>query len=97
MHPLHRVTGFEHLGPYRLAVQFADGTSQDIDFSQVLGGELLGPLRNLAIFEGVKLDPEAGTLAWPNGVDFDPATLHDWPQHQPALIELVRSWESVRI
>jgi hypothetical protein len=28
----------------------------------------------------VKLDLEANTLIWPNGADFDPAILHDWPQ-----------------
>jgi hypothetical protein len=22
---------------------------------------------------------EAGTLVWPNDADFDPSTLHDWP------------------
>jgi hypothetical protein len=32
------------------------------------------------LFEQVKIDPEVHTLVWPNGADFDPATLHDWPE-----------------
>jgi hypothetical protein len=50
-----------------------------IDFEPVLHGELYAPLRDPDFFARVALDPEAGTLVWPNGADFDPATLHDWP------------------
>lgn len=25
-------------------------------------------------------DPELRTLVWPNGADFDPYVLHDWPR-----------------
>src|SRR5688500_14743508 len=32
------------------------------------------------MFNGVALDHEVGTSSWPNGADFDPATLHDWPE-----------------
>jgi Protein of unknown function (DUF2442) len=45
----------------------------------VLQGLRFGPLRDLAVFNVVVLDDEAGTLVWPNGPDFDPATLHAWP------------------
>src|SRR5439155_20151456 len=58
---------------------FDDHTEQTINFEPVLGGELLRPLRNLDLFNQVKLDQEVHTLVWPNGADFDPATLHDWP------------------
>ena len=91
-HPIHRVARFEIVGPYTLAVHFADDTEQRIDFRPVLFGVLFGPLQDLATFNAVRLDPEAGTLSWPNGADFDPATLHDWPQVRDALAARARTW-----
>jgi hypothetical protein len=38
------------------------------------------------------LDPEAGTLVWSNGADFDPATLHDWPAVCDELTALAQTW-----
>lgn len=78
-HPIYRVTSFDIIGPYKLRVSFDDGTSQTIDFKPALGGELYRPLRDLALFNQVSIDPEVHTLVWPNGADFDPETLHDWP------------------
>ncbi len=92
VHPIHRVMAFSIVGPYRLALTFADGTQQRIDFTPVLHGELFGPLKDLAVFNAVTLDPEAGTLVWPNGADFDPATLHDWPEVQDELAARARAW-----
>jgi hypothetical protein len=31
-------------------------------------------------------------LVWPNGADFDPATLHDWPEYELEMLELARRW-----
>lgn len=61
-------------------MDFDDGVSRAIDRLPVLKGELYGPLRDRRLFEQVKIDPEVHTLVWPNGADFDPATLHDWPE-----------------
>jgi len=92
IHPIHRVTHFSIVGPYMLAIVFADGTEQQIDFEPVLRGALFGPLKDLTAFNAVTLDREAGTLVWPNGADFDPATLHDWPDVRDALAERARGW-----
>jgi Protein of unknown function (DUF2442) len=92
-HPIYRVTGFDIVGPYRIRVRFNDGVSQTIDFEPVLVGEMYGPLKQLAIFNALKIDPEVHTLVWPNGADFDPATLHDWPIYEAALLERARNWE----
>src|SRR5437867_9219175 len=91
-HRICRVEAFQIVGPYTLRVQFDDGTTQTIDFSLILEGELYGPLRDLALFNQVRLDPEVHTLIWPNGADFDPATLHDWPQHCDAFVARAREW-----
>lgn len=91
-HPIHRVTRFSIVGPYTLAVAFSDSTEQRIDFKPGLHGTLFGPLQDLATFNAVTLDPEAGTVVWPNGADFDPATLHDWPQVQDELAARARAW-----
>jgi hypothetical protein len=94
-HAIHRVESFEVVGPHKLHITFADGTQQMIDFQPVLAGELFGPLRDLKLFNQVALDPEVHTLIWPNGADFDPATLHDWPAHVEALSKQARQWDSV--
>lgn len=92
-HRIYRVTAFDIVAPYVLRVRFDDDTEQMIDFQTVLAGELYRPLRDLSLFNEVRIDPEVQTLVWPNGGDFDPATLHDWPQHVDALIERARQWE----
>lgn len=91
-HPIHRVARFDIVGPYTLSVSFADGTTQEIDFRPVLRGALFGPLRDLAVFNAVRLDQEVGTLTWPNGADFDPATLHEWPRVSAELRARAEAW-----
>ena len=91
-HPIHRVARFAIIGPYTLSVTFADGTMQEIDFQPVLRGALFGPLRDLAVFNAVSLDHEGGILIWPNGADFDPATLHEWPRVSAELAARAATW-----
>ena len=92
IHPIYRVVSFTIVAPYTLRVTFDDTTTQVIDFSPILAGELYGPLREVALFNQVQLDLEVHTLVWPNGADFDPATLHDWPEHLEGMKALVRQW-----
>jgi hypothetical protein len=91
-HSIVRVTDFEITGPHQLDVRFSDGTRQQINFRSVLHGPLFGPLQDLAVFNRVVLDSEAGTLVWPNGADFDPSTLHDWPNVSEELATRARAW-----
>ena len=91
-HPIYRVRGFELVDDYVLRVAFDDGAAQTIDFEPILAGKLFGPLRDPALFRQVRLDPEVHTLVWPNGADFDPATLHDWPDHVQGFVNRARSW-----
>ena len=75
---------------------FDDGVSQVIDFRFVLKGELYAPLQDSSLFDRVRVDSEVHTLVWPNGADFDPATLHNWPEFAPALRELADKWDSTK-
>ena len=93
-HAIHRVKAFEVVGPYRLRIEFADGLWRTIDFRPMLEGELYGPLRDVNAFNAVSVDPEVHTLVWPNGADFDPATLHDWPDHEAEMTARAKRWAS---
>ncbi len=96
-HSIYRVVSFEIIGPYMIRVRFDDQTEQVINFEPILAGELYRPLRDLSLFNKVRIDPEVHTLVWPNGADFDPATLHDWPEHIEAWKERSRQWEMAMV
>lgn len=91
-HAIHFVQNITLMPPYTLSFRFEDGTEQTINFEPVLHGELYGPLRDQNLFSQVKIDPEVRTLVWPNGADFDPATLYDWPLLESALIAQAKKW-----
>jgi hypothetical protein len=93
-HPIYRVIQFEIVAPYTLRVVFADGKEQVINFRPILAGELFGPLQDGVLFNQVEIDPEIHTLVWPNGADFDPATLHEWPQYVKSMQALAKQWAS---
>lgn len=91
-HEIYTVIDFRIIAPYTLWLQFDDAHEQVINFWPMLRGKLYGPLRDLAFFNQVRLDKEAGTLVWPNEADFDPATLHDWDEVREAMIKMAQSW-----
>ncbi|NJO82608.1 MAG: DUF2442 domain-containing protein [Blastochloris sp.] len=66
-----------------------------MDFRPVLAGELYGPLQDVSLFNQVRIDPDVHTLVWPNSADFDPDTLHDWPQYADTLAAMARQWSAV--
>jgi hypothetical protein len=93
---IYRVTRFEIVADYNIRLHFSDGSQRVIDFSPILSGPIFGPLRDLAIFNQVRLEPDFGTLEWPNGADIDPTVLHDWPEHVDAIIEKRRQFMTAR-
>ena len=91
-HPIYSITAVEIIQPFTLRLRFDDGLIRIIDFEPLLYGELFGPLRDPAVFARVALDPEIHTIVWPCGADFDPATLHDWPEHEADFRNAARRW-----
>ena len=94
---IYRVRSCSVVGPYTLRLEFDDATSQTVDLKPILKGRMFGPLRDPFLFNQVKVDPESETIVWPNGADFDPGTLHDWPELAEAFIAMTSTWpETVR-
>jgi hypothetical protein len=93
-HTIHKITDFQIIGPFILLVRFKDATEQTIDFSPVLFGKLFGPLRDIALFNQVRIDPEVHTLVWPNGADFDPEMLYNWPKYADDFSMHTKQWKS---
>lgn len=78
-----RVTEVEPLDDHRLRVAFNDGVVREVDCSFLLRGTLGEPLRDPAYFRQVRVDDEARTVVWPNGLDPAPELLHDDYQRPP--------------
>lgn len=57
---------------------------------------MFGPLQDKAVFEQVEIDPEVHTLVWPNGADFDPETLHNWPRYAEEMARMAREWARMK-
>lgn len=75
----YEITAVEHLGGYRLRLTFADGLVGDVDLADRLEarrGPMFEPLRDVKYFASVYVDPELGTVVWPNGADLAPEVLH---------------------
>jgi hypothetical protein len=83
MHLLVHVTDVEVVGPHRLRLGFDDGSTGVVDFSHRRWKGIFEPLADPAFFCRVRVDEEIGTIAWPNGADIAPDTLHAWAQQRP--------------
>jgi hypothetical protein len=86
-----RVTSVQPLDGYRLRVTFNDGVERDVDCAFLLHGTLGEPLRDPEYFRQVRVDDEARTVVWPNGLDPAPELLHG---DEPAVSEETRSQTS---
>ncbi len=96
-HLMASIINFHIVGPYTLRVTFDDGTERIINFEPVLYGYYYAPLRDIALFNQVRLDAEVHTLVWPNGADFDPATLYHWHDGDGAdLAQRAARWRELQ-
>ena len=77
MHP--RIARVRVTGPFRVALDFTDGSRGDVDLAPLIAGRggVFQALQDPTFFAQVLVDEEAGTLAWPNGVDLDPDMLYE--------------------
>jgi hypothetical protein len=71
------ITAVEVIGDHRLRLTFEDGTIGDVDFAGRKWHGVFEPLRDPAYFARVEVDPEAGTITWPGGLDMAPEPLYE--------------------
>ena len=64
------------LDDYRLRLRFDDGTDGIVDLTSRLWGPMFDSLRDPDVFARVRVDPDAGTIVWPNGADLSPEMLY---------------------
>lgn len=71
------VTSVEVLEGRTVRLGFSDGTERVVDLTPLLWGPAFEEIvRDDELFADVRVDPEAGTIVWPNGADLDPDVLH---------------------
>ena len=64
-------------GDYRSLLRFEDGVEGTVDLAEQISFRgVFEPLRDAAYFARVRVDPELGTVIWPNGADLDPDVLY---------------------
>jgi hypothetical protein len=83
-----RITQVRYIRDYVLELTFADGVRAEMDFrNKIIGrGGVFTPLQNVDFFRLVRVDPEIGTLVWPNDVDLDPDVLYSQATGTPIPI-----------
>ena len=65
------------LEDYRLHVRFEDGIEGVIDLVNLVKfSGVFGPLQDRQYFLQVSVNPDLGTICWPNGADLDPDVLY---------------------
>jgi hypothetical protein len=64
-------------GGYRLWLRFEDGVSGEVDVARLVPFEgVFAALSDPVRFGEARVDPELGTVVWPNGADLDPDVLY---------------------
>jgi hypothetical protein len=74
---LPRVTSVEVVQDHEVVLHFSDGMVRNVDLGPLMRGPIFGEIReDSELFRGVRVDPELGTIVWPNGADLDPDVLY---------------------
>lgn len=66
-----------YINSYTIWLRFEDGTEGEIDLSRELEGAVFEPLRDETYFMKFRVNPDTGTVEWPNGADFAPEFLYE--------------------
>lgn len=87
-----RIRSVVPLEGFSVRLGFTDGSERTLDLTPYLRGPVFEPLKaDAALFRSVEVDPEPGTIFWPNGADICPDVLYEsltpvaWEDDSPAV------------
>jgi hypothetical protein len=80
------VTKVEVVEERTVRLGLSDGSERVVDLKPSLWGPAFEKIaQNDDLFAEVRVDPDVGTISWPNGADLDPDVLHgDFEPAHPA-------------
>ena len=84
------IKSFRITGDYTIELVFKNDKRQIINFEPVIGKGWMTNLKDLTYFKKVKIN-DGGNLEWPDGQDFNPEALYDWPNFEQAYIDDMKS------
>ena len=72
----------------KLELVFEDGVRATVDMDRVVQSYtgVFAPLLDESYFQLVKVDPELGTIVWPNGADVCPDVLYSHASGKPIVV-----------
>ncbi len=84
---LKDIVQVEPLGGYRLHLRFEDGVEGSVDVAELIEFTgIFAPLRDRDTFSQVRVNPDLGTICWPNGADLDPDVLYAQITGEPIVV-----------
>ena len=69
------VVEVRYLHDFVLWLRFDDRAEGEVDLRDALWGEVFEPLQAVDQFRRASINPDTGTIAWPNGADLAPEYL----------------------
>lgn len=77
----------------QIQVMFNDGRCAAVDLAPLLNGPVFRELQHPDAFRGCRLDPDLGTVVWPNGADLAPEAIYFQAfRDDPSLTQLFERW-----
>ena len=74
---LKDIIAVKPLQEYRLYLRFEDGVEGTVDIAKMVKFfGVFAPLQEIEYFRQVSVNPELGTICWPNEADLDPDVLY---------------------
>ncbi len=73
---MHLVRNVTYVSDYKLRLTFDDGSVRLVNLADELDGEIFEPLKDIAYFKTVHVNPDLATIVWDNGADLSPEFLY---------------------